>query len=147
MDIKIKKIHTQILTGNASGIMNTYMVTENSKEFLLTRTSRAHGSSLGIAGKEGILYVESDDNKVHRQVVALSGACGLNTDDEVVEGLSPWVLRGIIMAEKRNESGEITIISTESGSIFDQPLVFIDGKAFEDIELKDRESYIVTGKG
>ena len=48
--------------------------------------------------------------RVHRQVVALSGACGLNTDDEVIEDLSPWALRGIILADQRNESGEIRII-------------------------------------
>jgi hypothetical protein len=129
MEIKIKKIGTQILTGNASGVINTYRVIENDKEFLLTRTSRMHGSSLSIAGKEGILYVDSDDKRVHRQVVAPSGACGLNTDDEVVEDLSPWALRGVILADDRNESGEITIISRESGSISDQPLAFVDGKA------------------
>jgi len=129
VEIKIKKTDTQVLTGNASGVISTYTVTENGKEFLLTRVSHIHGSSLGIAGKEGILYVDSDDNKVHRQVVALSGACGLNTDDELVEGLSPWTLRGVIMAEQRDESGEITIISQESGSSPDQPLVFVDGEA------------------
>ena len=75
MEIKIKKIGTQILTGNASGVINTYTVLENDKEFLLTRTSRIHGNSLSIAGKEGILYVDSDDKRVHRQVVAPSGAC------------------------------------------------------------------------
>ena len=34
MEIKIKKINTQILTGNASGVINTYMVIEDGKEFL-----------------------------------------------------------------------------------------------------------------
>ena len=63
MNIKIKKINTQVLTGNASGVINTYTVIENGKEFLLTRTSRIHGNSIGIAGKEGILYVDSDDNQ------------------------------------------------------------------------------------
>ena len=92
------------------------MVIENGKEFLLTRTSRIHGNNIGIAGKEGILYVDRDDNRVHRQVVALSGACGLNTDDEVIEDLSPWALRGVILADERNESGEVTIISRELGS-------------------------------
>ena len=135
MNIKIKKINTQVLTGNASGVINTYRVMENGKEFLLTRTSRIHGSSLGIAGKEGILYVDSEDNRVHRQVVALSGACGLNTDDEVIEELSPWALRGVILADQRNESGEITIISRESGSISDQPLAFVDGKALGSVAI------------
>jgi hypothetical protein len=129
MEIKIRKIGAQILTGNASGIINTYAVMENDKEFLLTRTSRMHGSSVAIAGKEGILYVDSEDKRVHRQVVAPSGACGLNTDDEVVEDLSPWALRGVILADERNESGEITVISREPGSMSDRPLMFIDGKA------------------
>ena len=113
------------------------MVTENGKEFLLTRTSRIHGNSIGIAGKEGILYVDSEDNRVHRQVVALSGACGLNTDDEVIEELSPWALRGVILADERNESGEITIISRESGSISDQPLAFVDGKALGSVAYSE----------
>jgi len=135
MNIKIKKINTQVLTGNASGVINTFRVTENGKEILLIRTSRIHGNSIGIAGKDGILYVDREDNLVHRQVVALSGACGLNTDDEVIEGLSPWALRGVILADERNESGEITIISRESGSISDQPLAFVDGKALGSVAI------------
>jgi len=113
MEIKIKKIGTHILTGNASGVINTYMVIEDGREFLLTRTSHIHGSSMGIAGKDGILYVDSDDNRVHRQVVALSGACGLNTDDELFEGLSPLALRGVLMVDHCNDSGEIIIIRGE----------------------------------
>jgi hypothetical protein len=128
-EISIKKTVTEVLTGNAAGTINTYRVTENGREFLLIRKSNVHGSSVGIAGKEGILYVDSDDNRVHRQVVALSGACGLNTDDELVEGLSPWSLRGVRMADQRNESGEVTIISEDSGSHPDTPVFFIDGKA------------------
>ncbi len=135
MEIKIKKTGTQLLAGNASGIINTYKVIENGREFLLTRTTGIHGSSLGMAGQKGILYVDSDDNRLHRQVVALSGACGLNTDDELVEGLTRWVLRGVIMADQRNESGEITIICRESEDDNDHPWAFVDGKALESIEL------------
>jgi hypothetical protein len=135
MDIKIKKINTQVLTGNASGIINTFRVIENDKEVLLTRTSRIHGSSIGIAGKEGVLYVDSDDNRVHRQVVALSGACGLNTDDEVIEGLSSRALKGVILADRLNESEEITIIIKESGEGPDKLLVFVDGKSVDSIEF------------
>jgi hypothetical protein len=135
MEIKIRKIGSKILTGNASGVISTYTVVENGKEFLLTRTSRTHGSNLGIAGKEGILYVDSDDNKVHRQVVALSGACGLNTDDEVVEELSRFALRGVIVADQRNESREITITRDRSGSGTDQALVIVDGKVVENIVI------------
>ncbi len=113
MEIKIKRTDSSVLTGNASGTVNTYMVMEDGREFLLARTSHMHGSSIGIAGKEGILYVDSDDNRVHRQVVALGGACGLNTDDEVVEGLSPLALRAVLMADQCNEPGEITITTKE----------------------------------
>ena len=135
MEIKIRKTETQLLTGNASGVINTYMVIENGKEFLITRMSRTHGSSLSIAGREGILYVDSDDNRVHRQTVALSGACGLNTDDEVVEALSPWALRGVILAEQRDESGEIIITCNESRNSSDLPTVSIDGRALGCLEL------------
>jgi hypothetical protein len=61
--------------------------------------------------------------------VALSGACGLNTDDELVEDLSPWALRGVRMADQRNESGEMMIIKGETEDNADHLLVFIDGKA------------------
>jgi hypothetical protein len=135
MDIKIRRINTQALTGNASGVINTYMVLENGREFLLTRTSRGHGSSLGIAGEEGTLYVDSEDNRVHRQVVALSGACGLNTDDEVVEALSPWALRGVIMADQLNEPGEITIACKETGDSSHQPAVSADGRVLGCLKL------------
>ncbi len=129
MEIRIKRTATQVLTGNASGVINIYMVRENNKEFLLVLKSNIHGSSLGIAGKEGILYIDGDDNRVHRQVVALSGACGLNTDDELVEDLSPWALRGVRIADQRNESGEMMIIKGETEDNADHLLVFIDGKA------------------
>ena len=135
MEIRIKRIRTKVLTGNASGVINTYMVLENGREFLLTRTSRAYCSSLGIADKEGILYVDSEDNRVHRQVVALSGACGLNTDDEVVKELSPWTLRGVIFADQRNESREITIVYNEPGSGSHRPTVSVDGKSLGNLEL------------
>ena len=114
MEIRIKKTGSRILTGNVSGTINTYMVIEDGREFLLTRTSHTHGSSVGIAGKEGILYVESDDGRVHHQAAVPSGACGLNTDDEVLEGLSPLALRAVLMADQCNESAEITITTRET---------------------------------
>jgi len=128
MEIRIKKIRTEILTGNASGVINTYKIIQNGKEFFLSRTSRAHGNSIGIVGQKGILYVDSEDNRVHRQVVAPSGACGLYTDDEPVNGLSSWALRGIIMAEERNETREITIISEDDSN---RPIVIIEDKIIE----------------
>jgi len=114
MEIKIKKTGSRILTGNVSGTVNMYTVVEDGREFLLARTSHTHGSDIGIANKEGILYVESDDGKVHHQVARPGGACGLNTDDEVVEGLSPLALRAVLMADQCNESAEITITTRET---------------------------------
>jgi len=123
MEIRIKKTGARILTGNAPGTVNTYRVLEDGREFLLVRTSHTLGSSIGFAGKEGILYVDSDDNRVHRQVAVPSGACGLNTDDEVVEGLSPLALRAVLMADGCNEPGEITITTEEKKSDHSRPRV------------------------
>ncbi len=128
MEIKIIKIRTDILTGNASGVVNIYKVVENGREFFLTRTSRAHGNSIGMVDQKGILYVDGNDNRVHRQIVAPSGACGLYTDDELVDGLSSWALRGLIIAEEKNESREIIITSEGNGG---EPLVVIEGKVQE----------------
>jgi hypothetical protein len=131
MNIRIMKISTKMLTGNVSGIVGTYRVIEDDKEFVLTRMSHIHGRSLGIEGEKGIIYVDSDDNKVHKQIVAPSGACGLNTDDELVEGLSPWALRGVIMADQEDESGEILIAGGESESGHGQPTVTLNGRVLD----------------
>jgi len=113
MEIRIKRVGSNILTGNVSGRVNTYRVREDGREFLLTRTLHTLASNIGIAGKRGILYVESDDNKVHHQATAPGGACGLNTEDEVIEGLSPLALRAVLMADQCDEQGEITISREE----------------------------------
>lgn len=113
MEIKIKRISSVPLTGNLPGTVNTYRVIEDGRKFLLTRTCHALGSSIGIAGKKGILYVDSEDNRVHHQVASPSGACGLYTDDEIVEGLSPLAHRAVLMADQCNEPGEITIITAK----------------------------------
>ncbi len=113
MEIRIRRTGSRALTGNISGIINTYMVVEDGREFLLTRISHTHGSSTGIEDKEGTLYLDSDDNRVHHQATLPGAACGLNTEDEVVEGLSPLTLRAVLMADQCNESGEITITTKE----------------------------------
>ncbi|MHB8111371.1 MAG: hypothetical protein ACYDHW_15205 [Syntrophorhabdaceae bacterium] len=110
MKVTIRKENSQVMTGNLPGKINTYTVIEDGKEFSLTRTSHALGSSIGISGKKGILYVDSDDNKVHWQVAAPSGACGLYTDDEVIEGISPLTLRAVLLADQCDGEDEITII-------------------------------------
>lgn len=117
MEIRIKRVASNALTGAVSGRVNTYRVKEEGREFLLTRTSHTLDSSTGIAGKKGILYVDSEDGMVHHQVVAPGGACGLITDDEVVEGLSPLALRAVLMADQCDEPGEITITREEQEGI------------------------------
>jgi hypothetical protein len=82
-----------------------------------------------MEGKEGLLYVNRDDNMVHWQVVALGGGCGLLIDDDPVEGLSSWALRGVIFAEKSKEVREITITNQQSQHSANQPLLLIDGIA------------------
>jgi hypothetical protein len=113
MEIKIRRIGSNTLTGNVSGRVNTYRVRQDGREFLLARTSHTLDSNIAIAGRKGILYVDSEDNRVHHQVAAPSGACGLNTDDEVVEGLSPLALRAVLMADLCDEPGELTITREE----------------------------------
>ncbi len=132
-NITIKKIDSRRLTGNASAVVNTYSAVQDEKEFLIVCTTRFHGTSVNIVGESGILYVNNEDNLVHRQVVALSGACGLNTDDEVVNGLSSWVLRGITLAERNALSGEIQIIAATDDSAATPPVILVDGKKFDSI--------------
>lgn len=131
--ITINKIDSCRLTGNASAVVNTYSVIQDGREFLITCTIRFHGTSVSMVGESGILYVNSEDHLVHRQNVALSGACGLNTDDEVVNGLSCWVLRGITLAERNTFSGEIKIIS-DADSAAANPVCFVDGVKLDSID-------------
>lgn len=128
MEIRIKRVAARRFEGNAFGLLNTYAVHENGIEFLVTRRTTTHGSSIALVGKEGTLYVDSDDKKVHRQVVALSGACGLNVDDEPVHGLSPLALRGVYFADEANETGEIAITGEELEDGTTIPRVHVNGK-------------------
>jgi hypothetical protein len=106
---------------------NVYFVTDNGREFIITCRFHGHGSSLGLAGQQGTLHIDQPTGTVYRQVVALSGACGLNIDDEPVEGLSSWALRGVIIAEQNKKAAEVLLRRNND----DTPTVFIDGAIAE----------------
>jgi hypothetical protein len=127
MEITINKIESHVVDGDTSDITSTFDVVENGKEFRITCRSNRYGRNLGFEGKKGLLYVNRDNNLVHWQVVALGGGCGLLIDDDPVEGLSPWALRGVIFAEKNKEACEITITTGQSENCTNQPLLLIDG--------------------
>ena len=110
-------------------LITTFYVVQNGRMFRITCRSNRYGRSLGMEEKEGLLYINRDDNMVHWQVVALGGGCGLLIDDDPVEGLSPWALRGVIFAEKSKETREIVITTEQSGDSANQPLLLIDGIA------------------
>jgi hypothetical protein len=98
--IMIRKTGTEDLNGDGSDVVNTYRVTEESKEFNITCRVHRYGRYFAIAGEEGMLYVDPDDNRVHRQVVALGGGCGLIINDEVIEGLLSSTLRTLFGLEQ-----------------------------------------------
>ena len=129
MEIIIIKIDARDVNGDGSDLITTYSVTENGRKFRITCRSNRYGRSLGMEEKDGLLYINRDDNMVHWQVVALGGGCGLLIDDEPIEGLSPWALRGVIFAEKNKEAREIVITTEQSGGNANQPLLLIDGIA------------------
>jgi hypothetical protein len=134
MEIRIKKIGTRYLNGDvsASDITNTFLVNQNGREFFITYRSHTHGSSLGLAAEEGILYTDRDDNTVHRQVITVGKICGISIEsDEVVEGLSPWALRGVVLANRSKEAKEIRLIIEKPGKSSGRPMILIDGKPQE----------------
>jgi hypothetical protein len=132
MEIKIKRTGNAIINGDpgALDVTNTYRVTDEGKEFHITFRSHLYGASLGIAGKDGVLYTDRDENSVHRHVLAVGRGCGIGVEsDELVEGLSPWAIRGVILAGKRNETREITLTTEQVEGNPDLPAVLVDGLA------------------
>ena len=85
-----------------------YRIKENDREFQVICRTRPYpqGRSINLVGDEGVLFIDSRDDKVHRQLVAPGGGCGLRIDDEVVEGLSSRTLRSVLSAyDKRHTEG------------------------------------------
>jgi len=127
VEIKIKRIESDISKENfnMSGKTNTYLVIDSNREFKISCNLHIHGNSLCLAEKKGTLHTDMDNGKVYRQIVTPGGGCGLIINDEIVEGLSPWALQGIIIAEQKKVAKEILIKIT--GSSHEKPVILING--------------------
>lgn len=100
MEINIKRLERQEVDEGSLGMRNTYVVVEGEHEFIIDCLFHPHlGSSMALAGKEGTLHIQSENNTVVRQIVALGGGCALAIHEETVDGLSPASLRAIMSAE------------------------------------------------
>lgn len=133
MEIKIKRIGEPKINGDpgASDVTNTYRVLEDGRGFKITFRAHKYGASLGIEGKDGVLYTDHDTGLVHMQVLAVGRGCGIGVEsDEVVEGLSPWSIRGVHLAGRTGETREITLIAEvrEGSGDVSTPKIFIDGQ-------------------
>jgi len=100
MDTFAKTAEIKEISHDEKDMCTIYLVTEDNREFKIFCTTRPfpQGRSIHLVGDEGLLYVDSRDNRVHRQLAVPGGGCGLRIDDEVVEGLSPLALRSVLSA-------------------------------------------------
>jgi len=129
MEITIKHIGTQINKGDESDVTNTYRVTDNGNEFIITCRTHRHGGNLGIAGQKGILYTDYESNTVCMQVLDIGRDCGLKIEsNEPVEGLSPWSIREVILADRNKGTRDITLTPWRPDSGSDQPVMLIESQ-------------------
>lgn len=127
MEIIIKKIDSHEVDKSPSDIASTFLVMENGKKFSIICKSNRYGRSIGLEGKDGTLHTSREDNRIYRQTVALGGGCGLIIDDELIEGLSPIAIRGVILAEQNIEAKEINIKTKQQTDGIEGLLLLIDG--------------------
>ncbi len=135
MKITIKRLSTPAYENRDAlpEAIEWYKVIDCGREFEITLEPRKHGSSsLRVVGLEGILYTDKDDNTVRRQVITVGRSCGVTIDaDELVEGLSVLAVRGVILANRKKGTGEITIMTHQSANGGDRPQVLVDGRQVE----------------
>ncbi len=127
MEIRINRIGTQEIK-DAAEVVNVYRVIQDGREFIITSRSYCHGYNLTLAGRKGFLCTDRNDNTVRLQVVAPGGGCALKIDDEPVEGLSPWALRGIAVADRNPQAKEIRITGECNQTDPKAPLLTMDGE-------------------
>lgn len=132
MEIRVCRIGTEAHEDReASDATNVYRVTDNGREFTVTYRSHSHGGNLGLAGRQGFLYTDTETDTVRRQVITVGLTCGVVIEsDEAVKGLSPWAIRGVVMAERSGETREITITGVREAG-FDQSVILVEGKAVD----------------
>jgi len=132
MDIRIRRVGTVDRNGDGSDVTDTYAVFDNGKEFLITLRTHARGRSLALVGREGFLYRDDETNTVRRQAISVGRSCGIMIDaDEVVEGLSPWALRGVVIADQNRDAKEIRITDRAPSGASKEPAVLVDGERTE----------------
>jgi hypothetical protein len=74
---------------------------------------------------------------VSKYVLAVGNACGVRIEsDELVEGLSAWSIRGVMLADRRGETREITLTTGQKESNHNQPVVLIDD------QITDLDQYL-----
>jgi hypothetical protein len=130
MEIKIRRIGTYATKGDpgATDVTTTYRVTDEGNQFEIHFRSHSHGCNLTLAGQEGILYTDRENGTVRRQILAVGRGCGIGIEnDELVEGLSPWSIRGVLFAERTGETREITLLIEGPENSEIQPVVLLDG--------------------
>lgn len=102
----------------AKDVTTLYLVEEGGREFRLAFRTHPFGSSVSMEDEPGVLYTDREENAVRCQVLELGRDCGIRTArDEIVEGLSPLAVRGVILAHRFCEGREVVIkgIAEEGG--------------------------------
>ncbi len=137
MEIRISRIGTQTRAEDASDVTNTYMVTDNGREFTITFRTHRYGCNLGIAGEEGFLYTDDEAPIVRRRIVSVGPACGTSVRfDEPVEGLSPWAIRAVTIVERSGHAGAVTFSTTGVEGETETPVMRVNG------EIADLKKYL-----
>lgn len=132
MEIRVENMGERQVNGDpgASDVTDTYRVVDDGNEFRITFRSHKYGSSLGIAGQQGVLYTDEETGTVRRHVLAVGRGCGIGVEsDELVEGLSPCALRVVVFAARTGEKGEVVLSDEGPDNESGRPMLHVGGQA------------------